>query len=132
MSVICPYCTGAAELVGGDTVYPHRPDLRSLKFWMCKPCRAYVGCHKKNKKYGHDGTQPLGRLANAELRRAKSRVHTLFDPLWQDGPMSRKEAYAWLAGRMNIPVDECHIGMFDVPMCDRAVSILNATPTPER
>ena len=124
MTVLCDYCGGAAKLVGGEVIYPHRPDLAELKFWHCAPCRAYVGCHRKNKKHGQDGMQPLGRLANAELRRAKSRVHAAFDPLWKDKNMTRREAYVWLAGRLNIPVDDCHIGMFDVRTCDRAVSVI--------
>jgi hypothetical protein len=124
MAVTCPYCDNAAELVTGAEIYPHRPDLAALRFWRCAPCDAYVGCHKKNKKYGQDGTQPLGRLANAELRRAKSRVHRIFDPIWKNGSMTRREAYTWLAGRLNIPVEQCHVGMFDVPMCDRAISLI--------
>ena len=64
MTVLCDYCGGAAKLVGGEVIYPHRPDLAELKFWHCAPCRAYVGCHRKNKKHGQDGMQPLGRLAS--------------------------------------------------------------------
>jgi zinc-finger-containing domain len=122
MAINCPYCGNAAELVTGAEIYPHRQDLASLKFWRCSPCDAHVGCHKRNKKYGNDGTVPLGRLANADLRRAKSRVHAIFDPIWKNGRMERREAYLWLAGRLNIPFEECHIGMFDLPTCDRAVN----------
>ena len=41
-SVICPYCQRAAELVRGDWVYPHRPDLYDKKFYACKPCAAFI------------------------------------------------------------------------------------------
>lgn len=59
----CPYCGKDSVLVNGHVIYPHRPDLLEKKFYWCKPCDAYVGCHP--------GTaNPLGRLANAELRRA--------------------------------------------------------------
>ena len=122
MTVTCPYCENDAVLVTGQTIYPHRLDLVNLKFWRCQPCGAYVGCHKQNKKHNLKGDEPLGRLANAELRKAKSRVHTAFDPKWKNGPMTRQESYAWLAGRLRIDPDQCHIGMFDLAMCDRAVS----------
>lgn len=117
--VMCPYCGGKSALVGGNVIYPHRPDLHMLKFWQCAPCDAYVGCHKPNPRMGFDGTQPLGRLANAELRQAKSEAHDSFDWIWQDGHMKRKAAYAWLAKELGIPVERCHIGEFDVDMCQR-------------
>lgn len=120
--VKCPYCGSDAEMVGGEEIYPHRTDLASLKFWRCAPCEAYVGCHKPNPKMGHDGTHPLGRLANAELRKAKWDAHSAFDPLWRDdGPMRRREAYAWLAKGLGIGFEDCHIGEFDVAMCKRVV-----------
>lgn len=112
--LLCPYCGKPAQLVGGNIIYPHREDLYEKKFWNCAPCQAYVGCHP--------GTEtPLGRLANAELRRAKMAAHAAFDPLWKEGGMSRKEAYAWLSQALNIPPDDCHMGMFDVNTCQRVI-----------
>lgn len=76
--VCCDYCGRPARLVGGAEVYPHRPDLSSKRFWLCRPCDAWVGCHPKAEpRRGGlgDGTVPLGRLANADLRRAKQRAH---------------------------------------------------------
>lgn len=117
--VVCPYCTCPARLVAGDVVYPHRTDLHAKRLWYCGPCRAWVGVH--------DGTtRPLGRLANAELRRAKQRAHAAFDPLWLDS-ISRREArkreYAWLARELGIENPHCHIGEFDVATCYRVVEI---------
>lgn len=109
----CPYCGKCTELVTGDVIYPRRPELHRKKFYLCKPCDAYVGCHP--------GTEnPLGRLANKELRRAKMRAHAAFDPLWQDGKLRRREAYAALASMLGIDVNDCHIGMFDIEMCAKA------------
>ncbi len=121
----CPYCsteseTVLAELVTGREIYPNRPDLHFRNFWQCeKECGAYVGCHLDD----GNGIRPLGRLANAQLRAAKSRAHRAFDPLWKDKLMKRKQAYAWLAGELGIQVDDCHIGMFDVAMCDLTVQL---------
>jgi len=61
MTIICNYCGNNAEMVSGDAIYPHRPDLYHRKFYRCQPCGAYVGCHEGTDK-------PLGRLANAELQ----------------------------------------------------------------
>lgn len=120
--ITCPYCQNHAELVGGDVIYPHRPDLRAKKFWLCTPCNAYVGCHA-----GDDGTRPLGRLANAELRAAKQAAHAAFDPLWStpsgQRAKRRKEMYAWLADKLGINRKRCHIGEFDFETCERVVTI---------
>jgi hypothetical protein len=119
----CPYCNNEASLAGGDTIYPHRPDLHFLQFWACQPCDAYVGCHKGT-------TRPLGRLANAELRAAKIEAHTAFDPLWKfhtfgDGyqRMTRNEAYGWLAEQLGMARADCHIGMLNVEQCQRVVEV---------
>lgn len=97
-------------------MYPHRPDLHDKRFYRCAPCAAWVGCHPGS-------ANPLGRLANAELRKAKSAAHTAFDPLWKSKRMRRKEAYGWLAERLGVKKNECHIGMFDVADCKRVVEI---------
>ena len=69
-TVSCPYCNAPAELVRGDVIYRGRPELHAKRFWRCAPCGAHVGCHAPNRRFGYDGTQPLGRLANASLRKA--------------------------------------------------------------
>lgn len=130
--ICCHYCGKIAELVGGDAIYPHRPDLFSMKFWRCAPCDAYVGCHRKDaytfvsgKKVISDGTLPLGRLANPELRAWKQRAHAAFDPVWKDGRMPRRKAYGWLAESLGIHFDNCHIGEFDVDGCKAVISAVN-------
>ena len=120
----CDYCGGEAKLVTGRAIYPHRPDLFAKHFYQCDPCGAYVGCHPGT-------TNALGRLANADLRAAKSSAHAAFDPLWREGSMTRKQAYAWLADQLGTQRTECHIGMFDLQTCQRVVEIC-ATPQPRR
>jgi hypothetical protein len=66
---------------------------------------------------------PLGRLANAELRKAKMAAHEAFDPVWKTKRMKRGEAYAWLAKKLRVNKDGCHIGVFDVEMCRRVVVV---------
>ena len=113
---ICPYCGLESLLVKGDKIYPHRKDLYNLNFYYCNMDNAYVGCHKGT-------TKPLGRLANAELRKWKSEAHKVFDELWKGGYMSRSMAYANLAKEMNIDVEDCHIGMFNINQCKQAIEI---------
>lgn len=117
----CDYCKQPTQLVSGLKIYPHRPDLKGLRFWSCDPCGAYVGCHKTSPKHA-----PLGRLANAELRAWKQRAHSNFDPLWQFGRMRRREAYQWLAREMKIDFKSCHIGKFNVQQCKDVVQIVAA------
>jgi hypothetical protein len=111
-AVVCPYCGRDARLLTGTHVYAHRPDLKELRFWVCRPCDAWVGTHKNSKDHA-----PLGRLADPALRIAKQQAHAAFDPLWQTGQMSRKEAYRWLAETLAIPAEEAHVGLFDVDRC---------------
>lgn len=132
----CDYCMQQTELVQGDVIYPHRPDLTALRFWLCRPCDAYVGCHKEHAFLPglgiSDGTWPLGRLANAELRMWKSRAHAAFDPIWKSGRMHRNTAYAWLAVQLGIRGHECHIGMFDVERCRATVACIQKLTTPPK
>ena len=112
----CPYCGNDAELTTGYKVYPHRLDLADLKVWACFPCDAWVGTHKNSPTHA-----PLGRLANAELRKAKMAAHAAFDPWWKSGRMTRREAYQKLADLMSLDPKDTHIGMFDVDQCKTVV-----------
>jgi len=121
--MICDYCKNKVKLVRGVAVYPYRPDLYNKKFYFCEPCDAYVGTHPNGK--------PLGRLANAELRKWKSKAHAAFDPLWDrkmikdscSKTKARKAGYKWLAKELGINYKDCHIGMFDIGMCKKAVEV---------
>ena len=124
--LVCPYCHRAAELVTGAVIYPHRPDLLHRRFWRCEPCGAYVGCHRPNRRLGLKGVEPLGRLANAELRRERNRAHAAFDPLWQSGSLERGAAYAWLADAIGVTPENMHIGMLDVDGCRAVVAAVRA------
>lgn len=110
---LCPYCDRPAKHVTGAAIYPQRPDLFGKHFYQCAPCDAHVGCHPNS-------MAPMGRLANAELRKAKQAAHAAFDPTWKSGKRKRHEAYAWLAAEVGVSPQNCHIGMFDVDQC-RAV-----------
>ena len=122
MKVVCDYCGKDAVLTDSSEVYRKSYGL----IWLCRPCGAWVGIHKDSKK-----RLPLGRLANKELREAKIIAHSYFDYLWKlkqesQGIPKRKargKAYKWLASNLEIPMANCHIGMFDVADCLRVVEI---------
>ena len=112
----CPYCGKSSFLVTGKHVYPHRPDLHWKKFYVCDPCDARVGCHGNT-------SRPMGYLANAELRRLKMNAHRWFDRIWRQKYMERKAAYKWLAHKMGMTEDECHIGKFNPEQCCKVVEL---------
>ena len=127
--VDCGYCRHQASLVIGKVIYPHRRDLWQKQFYHCAPCKAWVGCHPGT-------TQPLGRLANAELRQAKQTVHALFDPFWLNWPRDqggrragRHKAYARLAKALGIEAADCHVEMFDLETCQRAAAVVRTWGT---
>lgn len=121
----CPYCDRQAVLVDGTTIYPHRRDLSHKKFYLCRDCDAYVGCHR-------DSGEPYGRLANKELREARKAAHAAFDPLWdgRGAEMSRTDAYSWLARVMGLTKAQCHIGDFDVEQCREVVRLVGLRNEP--
>lgn len=121
-NVICPYCNKEAELTTGKEIYPKRKDLFKLNFWICRECKAYVGCHRPKVGQGN-GTKPMGTLANQHLRSMRSSAHRHFDPIWKDGPMTRNTAYLILANSLEIPVKDCHISQFGERLCEQTIRI---------
>lgn len=118
----CPYCDSSAVFLESSESLYHGRNYGPV--YACIPCQAWVGCHRGTK-------QPLGRIANAELRRAKVSAHASFDGLWRakmrisgvSKGKARGLAYAWLAKQLGIDPQHCHIGMFDLAMCERVVEV---------
>lgn len=118
--VICPYCQKPAEYRESSAGIYSR-DYGPV--WICDPCSAWVGCHPNGR--------PLGRLADARLRKEKQAAHAAFDPLWKrrmerDGLRkghARAKGYKWLRQQLGLTAEECHIGMFDTDMCRRVVEV---------
>lgn len=113
-NVKCDYCGTPAKFVDSKVIYGRSYGM----MYLCPNCRAYVGVHK--------GTDiPLGRLADAELRKWKNAAHKAFDYLWQCGPFFRRrnDAYKWLSIQMHLPIRKTHIGMFDVEQCKTVIKI---------
>lgn len=136
--VQCPYCRKPAKFHLTSEVIYHGRDYGPV--FACMPCQAWVGAHR-------DSLLPMGRLANAPLRRLKQDAHRAFDPLWRDlraaypeydsytsertsrvpnhlKQIARSMAYQWLSAHLGIPQDLCHIGMFDEEQCGRCVYVI--------
>jgi hypothetical protein len=115
--VVCDYCQKPAQLVGGSVLYPYRPEKDKRKYWACLPCKAWIAVKPNGK--------PVGRLANAELRRLKVTLHGLFDPYWRGQQMPRRTAYRWLSKMIGLDREK-HIGQFTDNECIRAINFLKS------
>ena len=130
MRVICPYCGKKAKLVTGDKLRG-RQEFSHKKFWLCRPCQAWVGCHA-----GSSRNAPLGSLANKTLRRLRGQAHSAFDPLWKakmsidkcSKAKARGAGYKWLSAQLGIDPKHCHIGMFQEDLCKRTIEICKSVP----
>ncbi len=86
--VVCPYCGNEAVWCENKAIYG-RNYGKSYMCYYCKKDDAYVGCHQNSR-------EPLGTMANKELRELRKQCHKLFDPLWKTGKMTRPQAYEYL------------------------------------
>ena len=116
---ICSYCNKQTQFVDSSIIYNKSYGM----IYYCKKCDAYVGVHKHNNK-------ALGRVANKELRDHKIKTHYYFDALWkkaiQNGRSqheARSSAYKWLSKELGIPKKYCHIGMFNIKLCEITVQL---------
>lgn len=109
----CPYCGGPTKLVDSSEIYG-RPV--GGKCWYCRPCQAWVGCHRNSGR-------ALGRLADRRLRELKRQAHEAFDPIWKEGHLPRSAAYEILSTAFGLPPEQTHIGMFDEELCRKAIKL---------
>ena len=129
--LICPYCGSEAHLQDSAMIYGKSFGM----VYLCDRypfCDSWVGVHKGT-------TNPLGTMADSELRELRKNAHVLFDRLWKRPQVNhqvsksqygdivkqyRTKAYSFLADRLQIPIDQCHIAMMNNEQCQRVISIL--------
>lgn len=114
--ITCPYC-GATAVLREDK-YVHGDRAKGEWLYVCSnypQCDAYVSTHKGTKI-------PRGSLAKGELRNKRIRAHKIFDLIWKENIMSKKEAYRWMEYFMGLPKDEGHIGFFSDYRCDQLMT----------
>jgi DNA-directed RNA polymerase subunit RPC12/RpoP len=115
---VCPYCGGKVSLRDSKIIYKTRS---YGLIYLCDNypvCSAFVGVHKGT-------TNPLGTLADTDLRELRKKCHAKFDDLWLNGSMARWAAYAWLQKELNMTQEQAHIGMFRTKDCLKLLKILS-------
>jgi hypothetical protein len=50
-------------------------------------------------------------------------AHEAFDQMRVATGLNRGRAYKWLREKMGMTREECHMGKFDIPTCERVISI---------
>lgn len=107
----CPDCNVEAVLRKNSSFLYNGKDYGPI--WICgnfPKCESRVSAHRST-------LEPMGGLANTELRNARRDAHRVFDTLWKHKKMSRNGAYKWLSKAMGISQGKCHIGNFSVAQC---------------
>ncbi len=125
-SVTCDYCGQPASFLRSSKALYGK---EQGPVWACLrvTCEAWAHCRN-----GTD--EPVGRLANHELRQARRDAQTAFARLVQTkaawAGISRDLAhglgYRWLAKQLDLPDQDCRIGEFDVALCRRVGEICSA------
>lgn len=99
-----------ASVVYGDAAKRWPPRYR------CMSCGAHVGTHAKT-----DPPEPLGTLANREVRALRRQCHDVFDKYWlkprRGRKLRRRHAYLRLATFMGMTKDEAHISSWQREKC---------------
>ena len=116
----CPYCSSKVRWCENKEIYG-RNYGKSYMIWLCDNCKAYIGCH-------HNTKSPLGTLANKELREERKKTHAMFDIIWKEGTMTRKDAYKILNKHFGEVV---HIGWTDIEWCKKIQNFLKPNPSLE-
>ncbi|ODV42404.1 hypothetical protein AWV79_27395 [Cupriavidus sp. UYMMa02A] len=120
---VCDDCGNIARLAQtGDSAYPYLEDHGPV--WICVPCQAWIGVRPRSRQRA-----PLGRLANAELRDAKQRLHDALEPLVagkvrRDGvnPFeARGKAIKWLARELNFTLSTPSIHALTREQCEVSI-----------
>ena len=117
INIKCPYCGSPAFLRPASVVHEHTTP--GEKVYVCArypACDAYVSAHR-------DSQMPMGTLADKSLRRKRRQAHTALNQLWEQGFMTRKEAYRWLQVQLGLPESEAHIGHFSEYRCEQVIDL---------
>lgn len=117
-SMYCPSCGILAKFVSDKVFYGR--DFGGHHVYYCPKCNSRVGAY--------EGTPiPMGTMADQETLRLRKKCHEVFDQKWQNGQMTRDEAYVWLADVMKLQPYEAHIGKFGKRQCSKLLMILGVS-----
>lgn len=119
-TIHCPYCGAKATLHPSRYVYGDTAKTNGFVY-VCDRyprCDAYVSAHRKSR-------QPMGTLADRDLRNKRIQAHKAFDRMWKSGHMKKWQAYKWMQGVLDLDERQAHIAMFSEYMCDQLISVCN-------
>lgn len=91
MRAYCCECKKSieCELVNGNVIYPHRPDLCDLELFRCPICGNYTG------KY--EGERIV--LPTKHIRICRYMAHRALDKIWKD-KKKKAEYYTYMSNRL--------------------------------
>ena len=107
------------NLCGGVVIYNKADKGKSLSgfVYYCTQCHAWVGT------YPHDKEIAYGPLANFDTRKQRAEIHDWFDKLWKNHD-ERDMYYGKLAQELGIEKEQCHFGMMESEMLEKALKIV--------
>lgn len=111
----CPDC-GSAMILRETSRFKHR-NGDNRKFYGCSTfpvCRCIRPSHPNGQVFGIPG--------DAETKKARIAAHAIFDPIWQSGNMTRRQAYQWLADKLG--VKEIHMSELSASECKRVIQVI--------
>ena len=114
---ICNICGGRVVYIENSCIYGK--SYGSGYCYFCTKCHAHVGTHKNRPR------KAMGILADKPMRAWKMRCHKLFDSMWNNSK-ERDFLYNKLAKALDIPIDDCHFGYFDICMLQKAYRIIKS------
>lgn len=116
----CPYCGTKAILRPANFIHGKNESSYGKHLYVCAnwpACDAYVAVH-------HASKQPMGTLANGDLRHKRLVAHRELNAFRKISGMSKWAVYVWLAAKLGLTSEEAHIGLFTEDMCDWTIRLL--------
>lgn len=115
----CPYCGSIATL--RESRYVYGDDNFGGHLYVCSKypvCNSYVSVNERT-------LQPMGPLANGDLRHMRIEAHRAFDRIWRSGIMTRSDAYRWMQARFGLKPSQAHISQFSTYLCQAIINESN-------
>ena len=122
----CPYCGAYAYCRPASVVYGNVSRRKDSYLYICSRwpvCDSYVGAHQNSR-------EPLGTLANSELRHKRILAHRALSELQRQRHMKKWEAYIWLQAKLGLSESQTHISMFSEYMCEQTISMCRQALAP--
>lgn len=122
--VYCPYCRKRARVVTRRELYGDRKDLffPDEKVWICgnygKGCDALVTTY-----YGTE--KPKGELANAALRKKRTKAHEAIEEVVNAGILDFHSVYDYLEDKFGMYHGKFHLAKSSDYYCDETIRLMN-------